>query len=89
MGIKHYNVINYWYYFMTIKYTKNFLEKLEAQLQGLGYTVRYEKGNFKSGCCVLKSQKVIVVNKYFTLEGKINSLFELLQNIQNEEVIVE
>jgi hypothetical protein len=74
---------------MTIKYTKNFLEKLETQLQDLGYVVRYEKGNFKSGCCVLKAQKVIVVNKYFTLEGKINSLFELLQSIQNEGVIIE
>ena len=43
--------------------------------------LRYEKGTFKSGFCVLKDTKVAVVNKYFPLEGKINCLVEILKSI--------
>lgn len=44
--------------------------------------LRYEKGTFKSGFCVLKDTKVAVVNKYFPLEGKINCLVEILKSIE-------
>lgn len=45
------------------------------------YTLRYEKGNFKSGYCVLKDQKIIIVNKFYTTEGKINALLDILRNV--------
>jgi len=45
------------------------------------YILRYEKGNFKSGFCVLKETKIAIVNKYFTLEGKINSLVEIIKEV--------
>jgi hypothetical protein len=43
--------------------------------------LRYEKGNFKAGWCLLRNTKVVVVNKYFTTEGKINCLTEILRTI--------
>ncbi len=46
------------------------------------YILRYEKGNFKSGYCILNESKVAVVNKFFALEGKINSLVEILRAIK-------
>ena len=45
------------------------------------YTLRYEKGNFKSGYCILNSDKVAVINKYFTKEGKINCLVDIIKSI--------
>ena len=45
------------------------------------FHLRYEKGSFKSGFCVIKDKKVIVVNKYFSLEGKINCLIEILKEV--------
>ena len=51
---------------LMLKYTKPFLEKIELFLTTIGYKLRYEKGNFKAGYCVLKADKVIVINKYFT-----------------------
>lgn len=73
-----------------MKYTKPFLEKIEDLLATSGYELRYEKGNFKAGYCVLKSSKVIVVNKYFTLEGRINCLAEIAKNLDiNPEVLDE
>lgn len=68
-----------------IKYTKHFLEKTEDLLTQLGYEIRYEKGNFKAGYCVLKTTKVIVINKYFPLEGRINALAEILKNLAIEQ----
>ena len=39
------------------KFTPAFLKKLEELLKEQGYDVRYEKGNFKSGFCVLEDKK--------------------------------
>ena len=64
-----------------IKYTNQFLVKLEDLITESDYFLRYEKGNFKSGYCLLRDQKIIIVNKFFTTEGKINILLEILRNV--------
>lgn len=64
-----------------IKYTNQFLLKLEDMLTESDYALRYEKGNFKSGYCLLRDQKIMIVNKFFTTEGKINVLLEILKNV--------
>ena len=66
---------------MTIKYTKHFLDKLENLFAASEYILRYEKGNFKSGYCVLKDTKIVIVNKYFPLEGKINALIDIVNEL--------
>ncbi|MDI1322958.1 MAG: hypothetical protein PSV36_09425 [Algoriphagus sp.] len=66
---------------MVIKYTKHFLDKLENLFAASEFILRYEKGNFKSGYCVLKENKVVIVNKYFPLEGKINALLDILNEL--------
>lgn len=66
---------------MELKFTKQFQKKLENIFPDLGYKLRYEKGNFKSGYCILKDQKVVIINKYFTNEGKINTIIEILNSI--------
>ena len=37
--------------------TPHTLEKLEILLKTAGYKVRYEKGNFKTGACLLQNSK--------------------------------
>ena len=69
---------------MEIKYTKHFLNKLEDVLAESEYHLRYEKGNFHAGWCVLHEKKVVLVNKYYTTEGKINTILDLLKNITIE-----
>jgi hypothetical protein len=46
------------------------------------YILRYEKGNFKSGYCLLKEQKIMILNKFFTTEGKINALLDILKGLE-------
>ena len=67
-----------------IKYTNQFLNKLEDLIAESDYILRYEKGNFKSGYCLLREQKIMIINKFFTTEGKINALLDILKIIALE-----
>ena len=67
---------------MQIKFTAQFQHKLEDIFAESDYMLRYEKGNFKSGYCILKDTKIVIINKYFTTEGKINCLIDILRNIR-------
>ncbi len=67
---------------MEVKYTRHFLIKIEDVFSESDYVLRYEKGNFKSGYCIIRDSKVVVVNKFYDLEGKINCLLEILKNIE-------
>ena len=75
---------------MQIKFTQQFLLKLEDIFSESKYILRYEKGTFNAGYCILKDTNVAVVNKYFTVEGKINVLIEILRSIEvNPETLSE
>ena len=70
---------------MSIKLTKQFQKKLELLLESQDYKIRFEKGNFKSGYCIIKDKKVAIINKYFTIEGKINALLDIINSINISE----
>jgi hypothetical protein len=61
-----------------MKYTVTTLEKIEKLLHEAGYVIRYERGNFQSGYCILEEKKVLVLNKFLALEGRINTLIDIL-----------
>ena len=60
------------------KYTKNTLKKIEDIFSTQGYTVRYEKGSFSSGYCLVEDKKVAVINRFYDTEGRINTLLDIL-----------
>lgn len=65
-----------------IKYTNQFLAKMEDVIAESDYILRYEKGNFKSGYCLLREQKIMIINKFYTNEGKINTLLDILKIVE-------
>jgi hypothetical protein len=69
--------------------TQHTLEKLEMLLRTAGYKVRYEKGNFKTGACLLQSSKMIVVNKFSNLESRIQSLAELTRELEIDQKLLD
>ncbi len=71
---------------MPLAITAHILEKLEQLLIAMGYKVRYEKGSFKTGSCVLEYSKIVVVNKFSSLEVKIFALVSLIKHIEFNEV---
>lgn len=67
---------------MELKYTPQTLQKIESILKSNDYVIRYEKGHFNSGYCVIKDKKVVVVNKFYNVEARINCLIDILQDIE-------
>ena len=47
-----------------MKYNQTTLKKLENILEEGGYILRYERGSFQSGYCILENKKVVVLNKF-------------------------
>ncbi|MBM3443709.1 MAG: hypothetical protein FJX83_01790 [Bacteroidetes bacterium] len=66
---------------MKLKFTPATLEKLEKLVTEAGYILRYERGTFQSGYCILESKKVVVLNKFLQTEGRINTLLDLIPNL--------
>jgi hypothetical protein len=65
-----------------MKITQGTLDKLEDILGESEYVVRYERGNFQSGWCLLEFKKIVVLNKFLNLEARINTLLELIPQLK-------
>ena len=61
-----------------MKLTQTTLDKLEDILGESDFVVRYERGNFQSGWCLLETKRIVVLNKFLNLEARINTLLELI-----------
>ena len=64
-----------------MKYTQTTLDKLADILGESGYVVRYERGTFQSGWCLLEARKIVVLNKFLNTEGRINTLMEIVPQL--------
>lgn len=64
-----------------MKYNPLTLNKLEKLINEAQYVLRFERGNFQSGYCILENKKVIVLNKFLSVEGRINTLIDLLPQL--------
>jgi len=70
---------------MALKITPSSLKRLEGFFEEAGYTVRYERGHFQSGSCLLEERRVVVINRFLDLEGRINALAEMLPTVPVDE----
>ena len=64
-----------------MKYTQNILDKIENIAEECKYVIRYERGNFQSGYCILQEKRVVVLNKFLQTEGRINTLIDLMPQL--------
>ena len=64
-----------------MKYNQATLNKVEKILDEAEYVVRYERGTFQSGYCILEAKKVVVLNKFLSIEGRINTLIDLVPKL--------
>lgn len=66
---------------MSLKINANNLQKLERLLGEAEYKLRYERGNFQSGYCILELKKVVVLNKFLDQEGRMATLTDLIPQL--------
>lgn len=65
------------------------IKELEELATQLGIKIRYEKGNFEGGYCILKEQKILVVNKKLFDNRKTSVLAQGIAEIGIEDVFVK
>lgn len=65
-----------------MKISQSSLTKLEKVLTEANYVLRYERGTFQSGYCILEERKVVVLNKFLDIEGRINTLIDLIPQVK-------
>ncbi|MCX6173720.1 MAG: hypothetical protein NTZ27_03085 [Ignavibacteriales bacterium] len=61
------------------------LQDLKLIAQELGAKVRFERGDFKGGYCIVKEDKTIVINKLSTLQKKVMILTSALKDLGIDE----
>src|SRR5690554_5596558 len=69
-------------YVSMLPYTQNSLNKLENLLNALGFKIRYERGSFRSGTCILQQENVLVINRFSDIEVKIKSMVQVIQSFE-------
>jgi hypothetical protein len=62
------------------------IQELKEIARQLGAEVRFEKGDFKGGYCVLKDSKVVVINKNANLQKKVVILSMALKELGIDQI---
>ncbi len=65
---------------------ENILQDLKSLATQMGAKVRFERGDFKGGYCLLEESKVIVINKLSTTQRKVMVLSAALKELGVEEL---
>jgi hypothetical protein len=63
--------------------------ELRELAEQIGYKVRYEKGDFDGGYCLLKAQRLIVINRKLDIRRKISILSRILYDIGINDIYIK
>lgn len=68
---------------------ESILEELKQLASQIGAKVRFERGDFKGGYCVIKKDKIIVINKLSNLQRKVIILATALKELGLDQIYVQ
>jgi Zn-dependent peptidase ImmA (M78 family) len=68
---------------------ENLLEELKQLAFQIGARVRFERGDFKGGYCIIKRDKIIVINKLSNLQRKVYVLASALKELGLDDIYVQ
>ncbi len=66
-----------------MKFTSAKKKKIERIFEELGYSIRYEKGRFNSGHCIVHADKIVMINRFFDTEGRARVLLDILLSLKD------
>ena len=64
-------------------------KELEELAERGGVSLRYEKGDFDGGFCVLKAERIIVINKRLAPQKRTSILAQALAEVGIEEIYLQ
>jgi hypothetical protein len=65
------------------------LEELRETVEALGYKIRYERGDFNGGSCILREERLLVVNRKYAIERKISIIARALGELGVDAIFVK
>ena len=67
---------------------EHILQDLKSIAAEMGAKVRFERGDFKGGYCLVKESKIIVINKLSSLQKKVAILSSALTQLGAENIYI-
>lgn len=64
------------------------IDELKQVAAQLGVSVRFEKGDFKGGFCIVKENKIIVINKFANTQRKAAILATALKELGIDDIYI-
>jgi len=64
------------------------LQELKSVADQLGATIRFEKGDFKGGYCLVHDKKILVINKMTNLQRKVMILSTALKELGIDSIYI-
>ncbi len=58
---------------------KTELSRLESVIKQNGFSIRYERGSFTSGHCIVNDKKIIIINKFFKPKARIETITQIIE----------
>ncbi|MEO1021288.1 MAG: hypothetical protein AAFW89_01980 [Bacteroidota bacterium] len=65
------------------------LLELELLLEQSGYTLRKERGAFRGSDCVIKGDKLVIINKNKPAESQLGTIARVLSDINFEDIYIK
>ncbi|MFA3781915.1 hypothetical protein ABRY23_02480 [Melioribacteraceae bacterium 4301-Me] len=65
---------------------ENILQDLKSLAKEMGAIVRFERGDFKGGYCIIKENKMIVINKLSNTQRKVMTLAAALNELGVDKI---
>ena len=65
------------------------IEELQDVARQIGVTIRFEKGDFEGGYCLLRDQRLVLINRRLMPSRKASTLALALQNIGLETIFLK
>ena len=68
---------------------EDLLQELHEAARQLGVTIRYEKGDFEGGYCILKDEKLLLVNKRLLPSRRVSVLALAISELGLENLFLK
>jgi len=72
-----------------MKFNMQTLRKLENIFTESQFQVRYGKGSFTRGFCLLDAKNIVVINKLFDTDARISCLLDLIDAVTIREELLD
>ena len=68
---------------------EEFFPELESLAEEMGVRIRYEKGDFDGGYCILRDERIIVVNRKLNVNRKVSVISQGLNQFGLDNVFIK